>query len=170
MNTLRSIAIVIALALGGIVVAAAVYACATIMHGSSQEVGIGSTPTGAKVSVDGREYGKTPTVAKLSRKDHHTVRIEMEGYEPYEMTLVRKTSGWVWGNIVFGGLIGLAVDAISGGLYKIEPAQVQATLAGRSGELDLDDDALYFAVVLRPDPEWQRIGKLLATPAREPSE
>jgi hypothetical protein len=30
-------------------------------------------------------------------------------------------SGWVWGNIAFGGLIGLGVDFISGGAYQLYP-------------------------------------------------
>lgn len=166
MTTLRSLIRIVAFAVGGLIVAAGAYACATIMHGSSQEVGIGSSPTGARVTIDNQERGTTPTVVKLSRKDNHTVRIEMAGYEPYEMTVVRKVSGWVWGNIVFGGLIGLAVDAITGGLYKLEPSQVQASLARQGAELDLGDDALYLAVVLRPDPEWQRIGELSEAPAR----
>jgi hypothetical protein len=41
----------------------------------------------------------------------------------------------VWGNIVFGGIIGLAVDAITGGLYKLAPEQVSAQLA--RGEIQM---------------------------------
>ena len=160
--TNRSITRMVPFALGGLIVAAGAYACATIMHGTSQDVAIGSSPTGARVIIDNQERGNTPAAVKLSRKDNHTIRIEMAGYEPYEMTVVRRVSGWVWGNIVFGGLIGLAVDAISGGLYKLEPSQVQATLARQGAHLDLGDDALYLTVVLRPDPEWERIGGLSA--------
>src|SRR5713101_5070257 len=72
-------------------------ACATIMHGSSQEIGIASQPTGAKIRVDNRELGVTPLTAKLSRKDVHTISISMAGYQPYELTTTRHTSGWVWG-------------------------------------------------------------------------
>jgi len=74
--------------------------CATIMHGSSQSVGISSTPSGANVTIDNGERGKTPIVAKLSRKDHHVVKIELQGYETYEGTLTRQTSGW-FGVILF---------------------------------------------------------------------
>jgi hypothetical protein len=34
----------------------------------------------------------------------------------------------VWANLVFGGIPGLAVDAITGGLYKVAPEEVTATL------------------------------------------
>jgi hypothetical protein len=92
-------------AMVGTVCAAGLVGCATIMHGSSQELSIASSPTGARVLVDGQEHGRTPLVADLKRKDKHVIRIELDGYMPYEVALARGTSGWVWGNIVFGGLI-----------------------------------------------------------------
>ena len=146
-------------ALGGLVVAA----CATIMQGTSQEVSVSSTPTGARVLVDGAEMGKTPLVASLKRKDKHVVRVELEGYQPFEMALGRATSGWVWGNIVFGGIPGLAIDAITGGMYKLKPEEIQATLAQNAAvQSDTERDRLVVTVVLRPDPAWERIGTLEA--------
>jgi hypothetical protein len=140
------------------------WSCATIMQGSRQEVSIASSPTGAKVTVNGKAMGDTPLVAKLKRKDKHAVRIEMEGYAPYEMALSRSTSGWVWGNIVFGGIPGLAVDAITGGLYKLKPDQIEGTLGSDAAEVRQAKDVLVVAVVLRPDPSWERIAAL--TPSR----
>src|SRR5580765_5899488 len=107
---------------------AALTGCATIMHGTSQDIGFQSSPTNAKVLVDGLPMGNTPVVAKLSRKDNHIVKMNLDGYQPFEATLTRGTSGWVWGNAVFGGLIGLAVDAMSGGLYKINENSVSGQL------------------------------------------
>jgi hypothetical protein len=102
--------------------------CATIMHGTRQDVSITSVPTGAAVTVNGQDKGKTPVAVELARKDKHLVKIELAGYLPFEQYLVRKVSGWVWGNLVFGGIPGLAVDAITGGLYKVAPEEVTATL------------------------------------------
>jgi hypothetical protein len=138
----------------------ALVACATIMQGSSQELSVSSTPTGARVLVDGTEAGKTPYVARLKRKDKHVVRIEMDGYRPFELPLARATSGWVWGNIVFGGLPGLAIDAITGGMYKLKPEQVQATLQESTVSIGEAKDVLVVAVVLHADPAWERIGTL----------
>ncbi len=134
--------------------------CATIMHGTSQDVGISSTPTGAAVAVDNKALGNTPIIAHLSRKEHHIVVLKLDGYEPSEMTLTRGVSGWVWGNIVFGGLIGLAVDAISGGLYKLTPEQLAANLQKKPVSLQKVDGLVYVAVVMRPDPTWQKVGQL----------
>lgn len=141
-----------------VMLAPIVAACATIMHGTNQEVGLSSTPTNARVTVDNKPLGNTPVVAKLSRKDNHIVRFDLDGYQPFEATLTRRTSGWVWGNIVFGGLIGLAVDAISGGLYKLTPEQIAGTMPSQTAAVTAD--GLYIAVVLRPDASWERIGQL----------
>lgn len=139
-------------------------ACATIMQGTTQEVSIASTPTGARLIIDGVEAGRTPVAASLKRKDKHTIRIEMEGYQPFEMALGRGTSGWVWGNIVFGGIPGLAVDAITGGMYKLTPEQVQATLPANAAVANNPmTDELTVTVVLRPDPSWTRIGQMEPT-------
>jgi uncharacterized protein YceK len=134
--------------------------CATIMHGTTQNIGISSTPTGASVIIDDIPRGTTPVFVDLTRKDNHIVKVEMPGYTPFEATIVRKTSGWVWGNIIFGGLIGLAVDAISGGLYKLTPDQVSAMLQEEEMSFLYRDDTLYIVVVPQPDLSWQRIGEL----------
>src|ERR1700682_4117260 len=76
------------------------FACATIIHGTRQDVGISSNPTAANVSIDGQSNGTTPVVAHLTRKENHIVKIELAGYKPYETTVTRSASGWVWGNIV----------------------------------------------------------------------
>lgn len=143
-----------------VLLAGVISACATIMHGSSQELSVASTPTGARVLVDGSEAGKTPFVANLKRKDKHVIRIEMDGYQPFEMPIVRATSGWVWGNLVFGGIPGLAVDAITGGLYKLKPEEVNATLANQTASVASGNDYLVVAVVLRPEAGWQKVGQL----------
>lgn len=146
--------------LAALLLLGAIYGCATIMHGTSQDIGITSRPTGGSVTIDNKDVGKTPVVASLSRKDHHIVKIELEGYETFEATITRSTSGWVWGNIIFGGLIGLAVDAITGGLYKLNPEQVEGALATKAKTDIGTDDKLVIAVVLKPDPSWEKIGNL----------
>ncbi len=134
--------------------------CATIMQGTSQNVGIGSTPTGATVLLDQQPQGKTPVVAHLSRKDNHVMRVELDGYQPFETTFSRHVSGWVWGNIVFGGVIGLAVDAITGGLYKLTPEQVQAELRKEGASVKLGKDSILLTVTLHREADWEKIGQL----------
>lgn len=132
--------------------------CATIMQGSKQDVGIASSPTGARVMIDGIAYGQTPVTAKLARKDHHTVRLELDGYAPYEMKMTRGVSGWVWGNLLFGGIPGLAIDALTGGLYKLTPDNIVGTLA--SAPAGGNKDLVLVNIVLGVDPSWEKVGQM----------
>jgi hypothetical protein len=138
--------------------------CGSIMHGGSQDIGISSSPTGAAVTVDNMGKGVTPIVANLSRKQNHIVKVELPGYAPAELTLTNSVSGWVWGNIVFGGLVGLAVDAISGGLYNLNPDQLQTTLAKQGASIAPTKDGIYVVLVRQADPGWTKVGQLERLP------
>jgi len=138
----------------------AAWACASIMHGTSQEVGISSQPTGATITIDGQPMGVTPVAARLRRKDTHTIRITMDGYQPFEVVTTRKTSGWVWGNIVFGGLIGLVVDFSNGAAYSVKPEEIASTLASAHSNIEVRDGMLYVILVPEADPSWEKIGQL----------
>jgi uncharacterized protein YceK len=133
--------------------------CASIVSGSQQKIEFNSTPAGAIVWVDGANLGVTPITTKLERiKKNQKVKIELQGYKPYEMTLTRKTNGWVWGNIVFGGIIGLIIDASSGALYRLTPEQVNAQLA--NGVVMNKKNDTYIGVVLVADENWEKIGNI----------
>jgi hypothetical protein len=133
--------------------------CGTIIHGGTQDVSVTSEPSGATVEVDGSEIGETPVTRSLDRGSQHTVEISMDGYESEQISIRKSTSGWVWGNIVFGGLIGLAVDASTGGMYKLTPTQVQQTLDEETAAKGAED-TVFIAVVMEPKPDWKRIGQL----------
>lgn len=133
--------------------------CGTIIHGTTQEIGISSTPAQADVFIDGQLVGQTPLVETLSRKNRYSISIDVEGFLPYEVVLDRKVSGWAFGNIIFGGLIGLVVDAASGGLYKLSPETIDAQLE-RFSAAPGPRPRLLLTVVLEPDPSWQKIGQL----------
>lgn len=137
-------------------------ACASIIHGTHQDVGITSVPTGATVTIDNIRSGNSPVIAKLTRKDNHIVRIEMTGYQPIDLTLTRSVSGWVWGNVAFGGLIGLAVDAIDGGMYKLSPDQLAASLSATHASAQQVGDGVYLIAVLKPQSDWVKVAQLQA--------
>jgi hypothetical protein len=102
--------------------------CASVVSGRGQEIPLASTPSGADVTVDGIYMGTTPTIAPLRRKNPHNIVFSKKGYTEQTKTTQRKTNGWVWGNIVFGGIIGLIIDYSTGASYKIEPTAVEVTL------------------------------------------
>lgn len=129
------------------------------MHGTRQNIGISSNPTHAQVWIDNQYMGQSPMIVELSRKYNHMIRLELQGYQPYEIACTRQLSGWVFGNVVFGGLIGLAVDAITGGIYRLTPEQVQAELRNPYAVCKRSND-ISIAIVLKADPTWEKIGNL----------
>jgi len=143
-----------------VIVSVMVSGCATIMHGNLQEINFLSSPEGAMVKVDGVDVGKTPIAKELSRKSTHVVHIVMPGYETYEMKIEKKVSGWLFGNIIFGGIVGLIVDAATGSLYNLTPEQVAAEFEKADVAQLYKDDSLYVAVTLHPDSSWKKIGEL----------
>ena len=137
--------------LGGIGIGFLIVSCASIIHGTRQDIAVSSTPTGAKVIVKGVHMATTPAVIEFKRKESNIIlRFEKEGYEPVEIALRRSTDGWIAGNIIFGGLIGLAIDFINGAAYKLTPAEVNAVLEKQGINIkDLPKDGVIIAVDLR---------------------
>lgn len=102
--------------------------CATLIHGTDEEIAISSDPSSAAVEVDGRPVGETPTTAILERGQSYTIRIYHEGYEPHKEVLRNGWSLWVGVNILNFFLPGLLVDASTGGFYSLEPDEISAKL------------------------------------------
>jgi hypothetical protein len=108
--------------------------CATIAHGPNQDVTFTSTRTGAAVEVDGKARGTTPTTLVLSRdKKTYDVRFTKEGYKEATGQLIAEVSGWVWGNLLIGGLFGVVVDMASGAINKLTPERLDVTLTPIAG-------------------------------------
>jgi hypothetical protein len=134
--------------------------CATIIHGTRQDISFSSNPSGADVMINDQNKGLTPIVVNLERKNNYTVKIQLAGYLPYETNIVKKVDGWIVGNIIFGGIIGLVVDAATGGMYKLTPEQINGEL--KNGTVHLQKgDQIYISVVMSADPSWEKIGTLL---------
>ena len=105
----------------GIITSSLLTSCATIVSGSKQTVKFNSTPSEAKIFINEVEVGKTPFETKLERKKEHSIVIKLDGYKPYQTTLTRKFNAWYLGNILFGGIIGLIIDPITGAMYNLTP-------------------------------------------------
>ena len=135
--------------------------CATIMTGTTQTISINTTPSNANVWVDGIYVGASPISVNMKRDKSHIVRVELEGYQPCEMVLNKELNEWVFGNIIFGHFIGLAVDAISGSIYKLTPEQANMRLEQNVAYSSKTEDS-YVAVIVQADPSWEKIGSLVA--------
>lgn len=113
--------------------------CASIIDGGAKTVRINSNPEGAKVTIYDR-HGKevsvntTPAIVSLDRGgfyhwDWYKVDFEMPGYQSYETRINPELNPWYFGNIVFGGALGiLIVDPATGDMWTIQPRNVSCTL------------------------------------------
>ncbi len=102
--------------------------CATIIHGTTQDLNITTDPSGADLNVDGQEHYKSPAKITMKRKDDHIIEVNMDGYQKETVNIKSVVSGAVAGNILAGGLIGWGVDAASGGQYRLVPENVDLRL------------------------------------------
>jgi hypothetical protein len=106
--------------------------CATIVSKTSYPVSIETEPSGVHVSITdrkGREIysGKTPAAllvrsgAGFFLRAEYEVHLSARGYSEKVIPITFQLNGWYFGNLVFGGLIGmLIVDPISGAMWRID--------------------------------------------------
>ena len=131
--------------------------CASIVSGGPKSLPIMSTPDGAELEIKNLRSGetilkgKTPFTALLERdagyftSAKYEVRITKDGYLPHQTIIDAGINGWYFGNILFGGLIGiLIVDPATGAMWKISEDNVKVKLyqdnAAGKAELQRDED------------------------------
>lgn len=101
--------------------------CATLTTSSSQTVTLTTDPAGAACTFkrEGKVVGiVNPTPGSLMVSKSHAaleVACVKEGYVDATGTVGSKFQAMTFGNILFGGIIGIAVDATSGATAEYEP-------------------------------------------------
>jgi hypothetical protein len=110
--------------------AVALAGCATMITGSTQTIHIASNEANVKVTVQpGNLIATAPSALTLKRNESgYRLRFEKEGFESVDVRLSSGTNGWVFGNLLIGGIIGLAVDYSNGAAYTLSPDSVTANL------------------------------------------
>ena len=106
--------------------------CASIVSRNKWPLAIDTKPEGIHVSIinkKGNEVfsGRTPAVTELKSgsgffvKERYTVVLTHKNGEKRKINVECTINGWYFGNIVFGGLIGLLiVDPVTGAMYKLQ--------------------------------------------------
>jgi hypothetical protein len=102
--------------------------CATIVHGTTQPVQIDSIPRGADVAIDDSQHVSTPASVKLARASAHRLVFHKTGFQDATEQLTSSPSGWMLGNLLAGGLVGMAIDASDGAGRKLSTDSVSVTL------------------------------------------
>jgi hypothetical protein len=106
--------------------------CATITRSTTDQVQIMSNPPEAQARTSMGHVCVTPCTLQFSRKDEFSVIFTKPGYHSAEIMVRTKVAGegaaGFAGNVIVGGLIGMAVDASSGATLEHFPNPVAATL------------------------------------------
>jgi hypothetical protein len=108
--------------------------CATIVSGRSQKVSVNTNPDEAIVTVNGMVQ-KSPCSFTLDRTTpSYQVKIEKVGYKTVTLAIKRGINGWVFGNIIFGGIIGIVIDCASGSVYSFSPSEIEQSLVPENSD------------------------------------
>ncbi|AFL76304.1 SHOCT domain-containing protein [Thiocystis violascens] len=107
-------------------------------RGTNDTLVIETDPPGADVKLSNGMVGKTPATFKLPRKDSLVVDLHKVGYEAVKVNVRPQISGaggaGMAGNVLLGGIIGVAVDAGTGAMNDLKPNPIHVRLSR------LDDD------------------------------
>jgi hypothetical protein len=118
--------------------------CASIVSDSDYNVKIKSEPKGANFTIKNKkgrivQSGMTPANILLESGDgyftkaKYRISYSKDGFEDTNQTLKAKIDPWYFGNVLFGGLIGLLiVDPVTGAMYKL-PESIDVNLSEASG-------------------------------------
>jgi len=115
--------------------------CASIVSSSSKTLPIMTQPDEATCEIIDLTTGnsiaktKTPHTATLDasagffQSAKYNIKLSKEGYLPYETQIDASINGWYFGNIVFGGALGvLIVDPATGAMWKIYEDNINVKL------------------------------------------
>lgn len=108
------------------VVCVALAGCASVTKGTSQNITINSTPSGAACTVerDGTmiaQIAATPEIIKVSKSKHDLMlTCNLPGYKTARHVIPSDVEAMTAGNVIFGGVVGLAIDAGTGAINKYD--------------------------------------------------
>lgn len=114
--------------------------CASIVSKSSYPISINSAPSEAQIVIKDKKgieifSGQTPATLKLKSgsgffgKARYQVTFNKSGYQTKTVPVEFKLNGWYFGNLLFGGVLGmLIIDPATGAMYKIETEFLNETL------------------------------------------
>lgn len=136
--------------------------CATLTKGTSQTVMIVTDPSGARceVSRDGKLVAVAdPTPQSIAVGRNHrdmAMSCRKDGYKEASGGIASTFQSMTFGNIVFGGLIGVAVDAASGAMHEY-PESVTLLLEPAKFTSAAQRDAHFDRVVAMLERETEEV-------------
>ncbi len=97
--------------------------CASIITQTTQKITLQAEPKDSKILINGI-VSESPASAQLQRGikagKKHIIKVEKDEYVPCEFKTRNRFNAWFIGNILFGGLIGMAIDLGTGAVVWIQ--------------------------------------------------
>lgn len=99
--------------------------CATFISGVNQDIYVNTEPQGAAIYVNGKDQGVlTPATIAVKRRKQTVYTFQKQGYEDGTVIQQGSLNSVVFGNILLGGVVGLAVDASTGAMWQYNNTSV----------------------------------------------
>jgi hypothetical protein len=148
-----------------VVMTTLISSCAYIVSREFYPLHITCNPTNTNISITNKKgkeifLGKTPTTVRLSAGDRYfskaeyTVKFSNPGFDDKIVPVHFKLDGWYFGNLLFGGIIGLLiVDPATGAMWKIESEFLDETL---TKSLSVNEPRLNIFDINDIPEDWKR--------------
>lgn len=66
----------------------------------------------------------------------YLLKFELHGYRTASAVVRPELSGWYWGNLIFGGLLGiLVIDPATGAMWNLAPNSIEQSLSAEQATL-----------------------------------
>jgi hypothetical protein len=116
-----------------IFLAAILAGCSSIISKTDYPVSINTSPDGAAFKITNSSglkvhSGITPAMVSLKSSkgymsgESYTIEVSKDGFYRKSFQLSSSVDGWYFGNIIFGGLIGMIfVDPVTGAMWNLPP-------------------------------------------------
>jgi hypothetical protein len=139
--------------------------CATIMSGTKHAINVECEPQDSKILINGAVH-KSPCSQDVERgikaASKNKVVAEKEGYKPCELNLSGSVHPWVFGNIILGGLIGIAIDLGTGAATSVAQEDIKMVIYE-----DKPCDIYFRPRWHGTDDKWIKYGEKAASPSKE---
>lgn len=100
-------------------------ACASIVSDNKSTTYLETDPEACRCELHGQDFKRvvtTPNSISLPAEAAPiTVACTAPGYKRTTAVLDTKADGWIWANIIFGGVVGAVIDGAKGSGFKFPP-------------------------------------------------
>lgn len=142
--------------------------CSSIISKSEYAVTVSSSPDAANFTITNKagqkvQTGVTPSTVTLKSSsgffqgETYTINLTKDGYSPKTYTLSSSIDGWYFGNILFGGVIGmLIIDPATGAMYNL-PSRADISLDAKTSSIKKEQSFIIATIDSLTEEEKSRL-------------